>query len=143
MARFLSALLFSSRPPGNPWSEVLLAVARAFAGLGLALGHGLAKLPPSEKFVQRVGAMGFPQAELFAWLSTLAEFACGMLLAAGLLTRPAALVVAINMAVAGFVAHAPDPFSVRERALLYLAIALVYLAIGGGRFAIDARLRGR
>jgi putative oxidoreductase len=140
MPRAIAALLFGGRPPGPVGSELILLVVRVFAGLGLAIAHGLGKLPPGEKFVQGVAKMGFPSPEVFAWLSALAEFGGGLLLAAGLLVRPTALAIAINMAVAGFVAHAPDPFRVREPALLYLSLALVFLALGGGRFSIDRRL---
>jgi putative oxidoreductase len=141
MARALSALLFGGRAPGPVASEVLLAAARVFVGLALALAHGLGKLPPSDRFVQGLVKMGFPSPEVFAWLSAMAEFGCGILLAVGLLVRPAALAIAINMGVAAFVAHAADPFRTREPALLFLALALVFLALGGGRFALDRRFQ--
>ena len=137
MPRALRAALFGASPPGPLASEVLLLVARVFAGLALALAHGLGKIPPSGRFVSGVAAMGFPAPNLFAWLAALAELAGGLLLAAGLLTRPAALAIAINMAVAAFVAHAADPFRTREPALLFLALALVFVARGAGRFALD------
>jgi putative oxidoreductase len=65
------------------------------------------------------------------------------MLAAGLLTRPAALAIAVNMAVAAFLAHAADPFRTREPALLFLALAAVFLARGGGPFSIDRLLARR
>jgi putative oxidoreductase len=141
MARALSAVLFGSRPPGHPVSELVLLAVRLFTGLALALAHGVGKIPPSGRFVERVGALGFPSPEVFAWLSALAEVGAGALLAIGLLVRPAALVVAVNMAVAAFLAHAPDPFRTREPALLFLSLALVFLALGGGRFSLDRRFR--
>lgn len=142
MPRALRAFLFGSSPPGSALSEVLLAAARAFAGLALALAHGLGKVPPPDRFVATVRDMGFPSPVVFAWLSTGAEVVGGLLLAVGLLTRPAAAVIAFNMAVAGFIRHAPDPFRARETALLFLALALVFLARGGGKFALD-RVVGR
>lgn len=141
MPRALAALLFGGRPSGPVASELLLTAVRVFAGLALALAHGLGKIPPPDRFVQGVVKMGFPSPEIFAWLAALAEFAGGLLLAVGLLVRPAAFAIAVNMAVAGFVAHAADPFRTREMALLYLALALVFLALGGGRFSLDRRFQ--
>jgi putative oxidoreductase len=141
MLRALAALLFGSRPSGPVASELLLAAARVFTGLALALAHGWGKIPPPERFVQGVVKMGFPYPEVFAWMAALAEFGGGLLLAVGLFVRPAALAIAINMAVAGFVSHAADPFRAREMALLFLALALVFLALGGGRFALDRRFQ--
>jgi len=137
----IRAFLFGARPSGSTASELILLAVRVFAGVALAVAHGLGKLPPREGFVQGVAKMGFPSPEVFAWMSGLAEFAGGLLLAVGLLVRPVALAIAFNMAVAGFVAHAPDPFRTREPALLFLALALVFVAIGGGRYSVDRRFR--
>jgi putative oxidoreductase len=141
MPRALAAFLFGARPSGPVASELLLAAARIFTGLALALAHGLGKIPPPDRFVQGVVKMGFPSPEVFAWLAALAEFGGGLLLAVGFLVRPAALAIAFNMGVAAFVAHAADPFRTREMALLFLALALVFLALGGGRFALDRRFQ--
>lgn len=121
--------------------EVGLLVLRVFAGLSLALAHGWMKLPPSEQFIDGVGNLGFPVPGAFAWAATLAEFAGGILLALGLFTRPAAFFVLFTMGVAAFGQHLRDPFSVKEMALLYGAIALMYLLKGAGRLSVDALLR--
>jgi putative oxidoreductase len=120
-----------------------LLVLRLFAGLALAFAHGLGKLPPSEGFVGTVAGMGFPAPELFAWLAGFAEFGGGLLLAAGLLTRPAAVVIAINMAVAAFIRHAGDPFAGKELALMFFFVAVLFAFTGPGRFSADALLFGR
>lgn len=118
-----------------------LAAARVCAGLMMAFGHGLGKLPPSDQFIDGVAGMGFPMPLVFAWLAALAEFAGALALTIGLATRPAALFLGITMATAAFVAHAQDPFDVKERALLYLAISAIFLAMGSGRYGLDQRLR--
>lgn len=120
-----------------------LLVLRVFAGLALALAHGLGKVPPSEGFVGMVDGLGFPAPTLFAWASGFAELVCGLLLAVGLLTRPAAFFIAVNMTVAVLFAHAGDAFGEREKALLFGVIALTFLLTGAGRYSVDALLRRR
>jgi putative oxidoreductase len=114
-----------------------LLLLRVSFGLALALAHGLGKLPPSDRFVSGVAEMGFPMPALFAWASALAEFAGGILLAVGLLTRPAALVVCFNMAVASFVRQSGQSFGDRELALAYMIAAAAILLCGSGRFSVD------
>lgn len=134
----------NGRATGEPGAfDLALLVLRLFTGLALALAHGAGKVPPSERFVSGVEALGFPAPLLFAWAAGLSEFAGGFLLAAGLFTRPAALMVLITMLVAAFRRHAPDPFADKEKAFLYAAIALVFLIAGGGRLALDAWRRRR
>jgi putative oxidoreductase len=116
-----------------------LLVLRVFAGTSLALAHGWGKVPPREPFVSGVTALGFP-AEM-AWLTMVTEFVGGLLLAAGLLTRPAAAAMIVNFSVAGFMAHARDAYAVKELALLFLATAVMFLCVGGGRFSIDRLLK--
>jgi putative oxidoreductase len=103
----------------------------------------MGKVPPSSGFIERVGEMGFPAPVLFAWLSGLAEFGAGLLLAIGLATRPAALYVALNMCVVFFIAHGGDSFGQRERPFLFLAIFLFFALSGGGRYSVDRFARGR
>ena len=85
--------------------------------------------------------MGFPLPILFAWLAALSELLGGLLLAVGLFTRYAAFFVFGTMTVAAFIAHAGDPFNVRELALLYWAVMLSLLLVGGGRFELERTFR--
>lgn len=116
--------------------------ARLVFGLVLAFAHGVNKIPPSDRFVDVVGSLGFPLPAFFAWAAALAEFAGGILLAVGLLTRPAALMIVVTMLVAAFGRHAADPFTDKELALLYGAAAFLFALAGSGRFAADTWLRG-
>lgn len=134
-------LLFASTTENSRNTDVGLLLLRLLAGLALAFGHGLGKIPPSEGFVSMVGNMGLPAPGLFAWLSGLAELGGGLLLALGLLTRPAALFIIINMTVALIFAHAGDTFGEREKAVLFCSIALLYLFSGAGRYSLDATIR--
>lgn len=137
----LRAALVSGARVGSPAADLGLLLLRVIAGLALALAHGMGKVPPSERFIGRVAEMGLPGPELFAWLAATAEFGGGILLALGLLTRPAALLICGTMLVVALLAHAGDPFGDREKAVLFGAIALLYLLAGAGRYSLDALIR--
>jgi putative oxidoreductase len=148
----VKAICFGGNGTGTPLGDAALALLRLGIGLMIAFGHGMSKLfqeghfGPTEQFVQSVGKMGFPAPTLFAWCSALAEFVGGLLIALGFLTRPAAAVLAFNMAVAAFITHLHAPFvsmqgPSKESALLYLLPCLLLLVIGAGRYSFDALWR--
>ncbi len=120
-----------------------LAILRVLMGLGIAW-HGFGKIFTEgrmEGFTEGVSEMGFPMPVIFAWAAALSEFLGGILMAAGLLTRWAALFVFATMGVAAFIHHADDPFDVTEKALLYWAASLSIIFLGAGRFSLDYLLR--
>jgi len=47
------------------------------------------------------------------------------------------------MLVALLIRHAPDPFATKEKALLYAAVALLFLLAGAGKYSVDALLTRR
>lgn len=124
-------------------SDAGLLVLRVFAGLALALAHGMGKLPPSERFVGTVAGMGFPAPLVFAWAAGASEFLGGLLVALGLLTRPAAAFALATMLVAAVLRHAGDPFLEREKALLFAAAMLLFVLAGAGRYSLDALVARR
>ena len=153
MPGFFKSLLFGgSCPPG--WAANLgLLVGRASIGLMMAIGHGWGKIYQASEsgghfglmpgMVEETAKLGFPAPTFFAWCSSLAEFLGGILLALGLLTRPAAAVLAFNMGVAAFMAHADAPVfmtgqgAAKEPALLYFVPAVMFMLIGAGHFSAD------
>lgn len=137
------SILFGSPAPSRGTDAALLLLRLGFF-LPMAFLHGLGKLPPSEGFIGGTAALGFPAPALFAWAAGLSEFVGGLLLAAGLLTRPAAAFMTITMAVAFFGAHgaAVSGDNSGEMALLYLVASLVVLIAGPGLHSVDARLSG-
>ncbi len=124
-------------------ADLTLAVFRVFIGLVLMLVHGTGKIPVSEGFINHIDSLGFPMPAFFAWAAALSEYVGALLLALGLLTRPAAFMVASTMFVAAFVNHGDDPFAVAEKAYLYFAIALVFAVLGSGKYGIDSIIRRR
>jgi putative oxidoreductase len=80
---------------------------------------------------------------LFALLAGLVEFFGGLALVVGLLTRPAALAVAVLMGVAMLGVHLPNGFfwtsGGYEYPLMWGLIALALLLGGGGRYSLDRR----
>ncbi|MEN0058042.1 MAG: DoxX family protein [Bdellovibrio sp.] len=136
MKKMMSCLL-SPFNINTKFDDLALTVLRLFIGLTMAFSHGLGKMPPPEPLVSGVSALGFPAPEFFAWSAALAEFLGGILLAVGFLTRPAAAFVMLTMIVAAFGAHAADPFSTKEMALLYLFTSLFFVIHGAGRWSLD------
>lgn len=122
-------------------ADLGLLIVRLWFGLVLCFGHGLSKLTAPGKFLASVEARGFPAPEILGVLAIVSEFFGGLLLALGLLTRPAALFVLMTMLVAAFFVHADDPFSKKEFALAYGMAAFALLVSGAGRYSVDARLR--
>jgi len=130
-------LLFGGAVSGPLISQLGLAILRVVAGLSMAFAHGLDKLPPPDGFVKLVRGLGLPAPEWLAWAAGMTEFLGGLLLAVGLMTRPAGALMAITMAVAVFGYHAGDPYNKAELATLYAAIALCFAFSGSGRFGLD------
>lgn len=130
------------REANSRLTDLGLLVLRVFGGLALALAHGWGKVPPTEGFIGMVGGLGFPAPEVFAWMATFAEFGGGLLIALGLLTRPASLLVAGHFVFVVLVAHAGDSFGDRELPLFFLVTAVVLLLSGAGRYSADAAIGG-
>jgi putative oxidoreductase len=74
------------------------------------------------------------------------EVVGGVLLALGLFTRPVAFILSGNMAVAYFMAHAPQNFfpvlNGGDAAILYSFIFLYFFFAGGGTWSVDAARQG-
>jgi putative oxidoreductase len=116
-------------------------LVRVTFGFMLSLAHGLPKARGDmSRFAEGVANLGFPFPTFFAWCATLTELVGGALIALGLFTRPAAALAAFTMLVASF-RHRPDPFSVMEKPLLFLAVFVGVILVGAGPWSLDARLR--
>lgn len=118
------------------WAPRVLSVLRIVVAL-LFIEHGTAKL------------FGFPEPRptgspaMFSmvWFAAVLEAGGGMLVLFGLFTRPVALLLSGEMAVAYFMAHAPRNFfpliNGGDSAILYCFVFL-YLAVAGpGPWSLD------
>jgi putative oxidoreductase len=119
------------------WGSYLLSALRIVAGF-LFMAHGSQKLfgwPATEpqQGVDLLSVMG---------LAGILETFGGLLILLGLFTRPVAFVLAGEMAVAYFVAHAPRGFfpllNKGEPAVLYCFVFLYLAAAGAGPWSLDA-----
>lgn len=72
-------------------------------------------------------------------LAVVAEFVCPLLLIVGYKTRLAAIPPAVLMIIAAFIVHAEDPFSRKEKALLFFIMFLVVLIAGPGKYSLDKK----
>lgn len=120
----------------SAYSPQFLGILRIVAAL-LFIAHGTSKL------------LGFPDTgmspplfSLFG-LAGVLEIVGGLLLLVGLFTRPVAFVLAGEMAVAYFMAHAPHSFfpivNKGESAILFCFIFLYLVLAGSGAWSLDNR----
>ncbi len=125
------------------WTPRVLSILRVIAGF-LLLAHGTQKLfgfPPSPQ------AGGGGPVPLYISVAGWLELVGGALLIVGLFTRPVAFILSGLMAVAYFMAHAPQGFwpilNRGELAVLYCFVFLYLAAAGGGEWSLDRLLRKR
>ncbi len=133
----------SARPLRSTGPAVDLGLFLLRAGLGLLiLLHGVAKIASGPQAIVGLATRaGLPPA--FAYLVYVGEVVAPLLLVVGLWTRPAALVVAINMVVAIALAHAGQLFELGksggwalELQGMFLLAALAIALLGAGRYSV-------
>lgn len=126
-----------------PVTELLI---RLIAGGALAY-HGyqilFGNIEGAGRFFE---SLGFENGVLWAWLVGSLEFACGLCLALGLLTRLAAVPIIVFLIVAIATYHWDQGFNWEGRGIEYplfwAIVVLHFLVRGGGPFSLD-RLIGR
>ena len=133
--------------PAPPWATATgLLFVRLVVGAAFVM-HGLPKIQNPFGWM---GEMGSSVPGILQATAAVIEFVGGILLAAGLLTRVTALLLAAQMVAALAMVHIPhgDPFvaqgrSSAELACVYLAVSLAVAALGAGAYSLDAVLFGR
>jgi len=125
-------------PRASPLAPALLSVLRIVSAL-IFLEHGTQKFlsfPPG----QAAGSgLAFAHPGHYAGLI---EIGCGLLIALGLFTRPAAFLASGTMAVAYWYSHAPQDFfpvnNMGDAAILYCFVFLYISVAGPGPWSFDA-----
>ena len=124
---------------GHDGVETLL---RLVAG-GFLVIHGAGKIVDPFGAVQMVEGLGFYPGVLWSPLLAITEFFGGILLAIGLLTRPAAFAATIVLLVTVYFhwIQLDQGFSGAEKSLLWAAMTFYFVIRGGNRHSVDSRLK--
>jgi putative oxidoreductase len=124
--------------------DLALLALRVVAGCALIALHGWSKLVNfGERSATFSDPLGVGSAVSLS-LAIVGEVVAPVFTLLGLGTRLAALVSTISMSVAFFFAHGGHLSGPRsgELAFMYLTAFAVVAIAGGGRYSLDARLRG-
>jgi putative oxidoreductase len=118
----------------SKYTPELLSIVRLVVGL-LFLEHGTSKLFdfPHGPVQPAMGSL--------IWFQGVIELVGGVLIAVGFLTRPVAFILAGDMAVAYFMAHAPRGFfplvNGGQGSILFCFVFLYIAFAGGGPWSVD------
>jgi putative oxidoreductase len=143
----LATLLVGSSPG---LADLALLIGRLFIGVCFVI-HGLGKLGlvgtgSMQGFVQYLDGLGVPFAPLQARMAMLSELAGGSLLALGLFTRPACLLLIFTMLVAGRLGHKGAGYLITndppgaEYTINLAVICAVFALLGPGSVSLDQLL---
>jgi len=123
----------------RPSAAIAYSLLRVVAGLMFSF-HGMQKLfGVLSQFKAPAGTQ--------LWFGAIIELVCGLAIAAGVLTRPAAILASGTMAVAYVQFHWKLAFGAKffptvnqgELALLYAFVFLYIAMSGAGRWSVDGR----
>jgi putative oxidoreductase len=133
--------------PSMMTSIGLLILRLGMSGYMMTHGWGKLQMLLGGEFEQFGDPIGVGKT-LSLILAVFGEFVCPALVALGLFTHLASIPVVITMAVAAFIVHAADPWTMgagasKEPALLFLIPFLALVFTGAGRLSIDAVLCAR
>lgn len=127
--------LYSS---GHELSETIL---RVVAGLALVM-HGFPKMTDPFGATGMVESLGFYPGVFWSPLLAMTEFFGGLLIAAGLLTRPASAAAFIVLMVTVYFHWivTGEGYMGAEKSLIWAAVFLFFAIRGGNRHSVDAKL---
>lgn len=129
-------------------SDAAFLLLRALVGSFLMWGtwDNIASAERMQEFAEFLTHLNCPMPGLAAPVSVYAQFACGLLIVLGALTRWAGLVMAFNFVVAVILltssANIDNDFRALFPPLVMIAIPLVLATCGPGKYAADAFLSG-
>ena len=96
-----------------------------------------------EEFATFLDQFGFVYPQVMAPLSVAVQFACGVALVLGLLTRWAGLLLVANFTVAVVMVHWSEPFRGWWPAIILVFLGAHFATAGAGKFALDRWLSAR
>jgi putative oxidoreductase len=129
--------------------EPMLLLVGRLCFAALFLPSGIRKISGVGEFAQSLATRGVPGSGVLAWIGAIAEFLGPILLALGIKTRAAALLMVVFTIIATLIAHRfwefQDAARVAQQSnfLKNLAIIgglLILAARGGGRYSVDAMM---
>jgi len=125
----------------TPWGTDSVIVGLRIIVGALLIYHGTSKV--FEGFDQMTAELtlrGWPLPGLQAMLATYIEFAGGVMLMVGLFTRPVLVAVITQFMIIFFMFSANDVFAKKEKALIFLVLAIALFLFGPGKLSVDAHL---
>ncbi|MDO5615197.1 MAG: DoxX family protein [Cruoricaptor ignavus] len=124
-------------------TDFVLLIIRIFIGFAM-ITHGLPKLQKllDGGEIQFFNFLGLGT-KFSLGLTVFSEFFCSIFIILGLFSRWASFFLFFTMLVVAFVVHGGDAFSDREIGFLYMAIYLVLLAFGPGKYSVDGMISRR
>jgi putative oxidoreductase len=128
MTKWLNSL----QPFGALLMRLALGVSMAVHGYEKAIPHGALS-----HYAHYIASLGIPY--WLGYVSAYTEFAGGILLIIGLLTRFAAALVAINMLVALFYVGIHQGFGIYNYILALAALGIMLTFYGAGALALDRK----
>ncbi len=117
-------------------TDVAALVLRIIFG-GLFAYYGYLKFAGYDQMLTQFPDLIGIGSKLSLILVIFAELFCGALVLIGLFTRLAVIPIFITMFVAYFIAHAKDPFEVKQIALVFLILSIVIFLLGSGKYSMD------
>lgn len=123
---------------GEKWSSVGILISRVPFCLALFHYHGMEKVTGYSTMAPHFRDPLGLGPEFSLMYATLADSICSWLILAGLLTRPASVILFVNVVVAMIFVH---PWE--QRILLYIGYFGFTALTGAGRYSLDFRFFGK
>lgn len=122
----------------QPWmTQIVPTLLRVLVGV-MMIYHGTPKVFEGiAGMVEGLASRGWPLPWLLSVMTANLEFAGGILLAVGFLTRPIAIAIAVLFFIITFVFHGADPFGDKELPMIYFVLSVCIALYGPGKLSVD------